>query len=60
MRLRCMHCNKTLKTFHNDELSAFLHRDDEVYYFCSRDCKDKWTSPIAPKKDFDSPQHPTM
>jgi len=60
MRLSCMHCNKTIKTFYEDELSTFLHKDDGVYFFCSITCKDEWAYPITPKKDHDNSQHTSI
>ena len=54
MKLICVHCKKTLKTFHDDDLSAVLYNDDGVYFFCSRDCKEKWSRLVAPQNALDS------
>ena len=54
MKLICMHCKRTLKILHGDELSAVLYRDDGVYIFCSMDCKDKYNYPLVPQKDVDN------
>ena len=59
-RLTCSHCKKTLKTFHNDELAAFLHRDEGVYIFCNRDCRREWACPITPGKDHGKAKHPSF
>ena len=60
MRLTCTHCNRTLKTLDDDELSTFLYRDDGVYLFCSSDCKDAWAYPVTPKKERDNAQHTSI
>ena len=60
IKLTCMHCSKTLKTFINDEFYAFLYSDDPVYVFCGKDCMDEWSCTVTPEKDFDAPQHPII
>jgi hypothetical protein len=60
MKLICAHCKKTLKTFHDDDLSACLYKDDGVYFFCSRDCKEKWSRPVAPQTKIDSRRQPSI
>ena len=56
MKLICMHCKKTLRIVHQDELSTLLYSDAGVYFFCSNECKNQWAFPIAPEKDFDKLQ----
>jgi len=51
-----MHCKKTLRIVHQDELSTLLYSDAGVYFFCSKQCKNQWAFPIAPEKDFDKLQ----
>ncbi len=60
MKLICMHCKKTLVKVPKDDLSALLYSDAGVYFFCSKECKNHWAFPIAPKKDFDKLQQPSM
>jgi YHS domain-containing protein len=60
MKLICMHCKKTLRIVHQDELSTLLYSDAGVYFFCSKKCKDQWAFPIAPKKDFDKLRQTSM
>ena len=52
MKLICMHCKKTLKTFHDDELSVLLNSDAGVYFFCNKDCKDKWFQPATSQDEI--------
>ncbi len=54
MKLICVHCKKTLKKLHDDDLSAVLYNDDGVYFFCSRNCKEKWSHPVTPQNELDS------
>ncbi len=60
MKLICMHCKKTLRIVHQDELSTLLYSDAGVYFFCSKKCKDQWAFPLAPKKDFDKRQQTSV
>jgi hypothetical protein len=60
MKLICMHCKKTLRIVHEDELSTLLHSDAGVYLFCSKKCKNQWAFPVAPEKDFDKLQQPSI
>ena len=60
MKLICMHCKKTLRIVHQDELSTLLHSDAGVYIFCSEKCKDKCALHVAPEKDFDKLQQPSI
>ena len=60
MKLICMHCKKTLRIVHQDELSTLLYSDAGVYLFCSKECKNQWAVPVAPEKDFDKLQQPSI
>ena len=60
MKLICMHCKKTLKIVHEDDLSRLLHSDAGVYFFCSKQCKSQWTFPVTPEKDFDKLHQPSI
>jgi hypothetical protein len=60
MKLICMHCKKTLRIVHEDELSTLLHSDAGVYLFCSKKCKNQWAFAVAPEKDFDKLQQPSI
>jgi len=60
MKLICMNCKKTLRIVHQDELSTLLYSDAGVYFFCSKKCKNQWAFPIAPEKDFDKLQQPSI
>ena len=53
MKLICVHCKKTLKTFHDDDLAAVLCNDHGVYFFCSRDCKEKWSRLVTPQNELE-------
>jgi len=55
-----MHCKKTLRIVHEDELSTLLHSDAGVYLFCSKKCKNQWAFAVAPEKDFDKLQQPSI
>ena len=54
MKLICMHCKRTLKILHDDEMTEVLYGDDGVYIFCSLECKDKYKFPLVPRKDADN------
>ena len=56
MKLICMHCKKTLRIVHQDELSTLLYSDAGVYVFCSKKCKNQWAFPVAQEEDFDKLQ----
>jgi YHS domain-containing protein len=56
MKLICMHCKKTLRIVHQDELSTLLYSDAGVYFFCSKECKNQWAFPVAQEEDFDKLQ----
>ena len=60
MKLICVHCKKTLKTFPEDDLSAVLYNDDGVYFFCSRNCKEKWSHLVAPQNELDNIQEASI
>lgn len=47
-----MQCNKTLKAFHDDEFLKFLYSDEGVYFFCNKDCKDKWSQSVVTEEDI--------
>jgi YHS domain-containing protein len=51
-----MHCKKTLRIVHQDELSTLLYSDAGVYFFCSKECKNQWAFPVAQEEDFDKLQ----
>ncbi len=59
-RLTCRQCKKTLKTYHNDELSVYLHSDEGVYIFCSRDCSREWSCHLTPGKNYGNANHPAI
>ena len=54
MKLACSQCNKTLKTLEQDDLTMLLHSDVEVYFFCSKGCKDAWFRPMVTEEELDS------
>ena len=60
MKLICMHCKKTLRIFHQDELSTLLYSDAGVYVFCSKKCKNQWAFSIVSSEDVDKFQQTSM
>jgi hypothetical protein len=54
MKLLCSQCKKTLKTLEQDDLTMLLHRDEGVYFFCSKGCKDAWLHPVVTEEQLDS------
>lgn len=60
MRLTCMQCKKTLRTFDEDEFSTVLYSDDGIYFFCNKVCKEKWDYPVSPGATSEDHQRPSI
>jgi len=41
MGLPCKQCEKSLPV---DDIFEFLYCDEGIYFFCSKECSDKWMS----------------
>ena len=48
MKFTCANC---MKVFERTEECMMHFRDDAIYLFCSKDCRDKWIYVIALKKE---------
>jgi hypothetical protein len=48
MRFTCANC---IEVFERNEECMMHFRDDAIYLFCSKDCRDKWVYCIAPAKE---------
>jgi hypothetical protein len=48
MRFTCANC---MKVFERNEECMMHFRDDAIYLFCSKDCRDKWIRLIIPEKE---------
>jgi len=44
MGLPCKQCEKS---FPVDHIFEFLYCDEGIYFFCSKECSDKWASLVA-------------
>ena len=53
MELPCMQCREK---FSSGDFLEILHCDEGVYFFCSQECRDKWTSPRVPVRGAESLQ----
>ncbi len=47
MEFACSLCKKTLA---EDGPVAASYGNEGVYFFCSKECGDKWTIPVAPEE----------
>jgi len=48
MGLPCKQCEKS---FPVDHIFEFLYCDEGIYFFCSKECSDKWASIVAHKRE---------
>lgn len=55
MGLPCMQCKKSFPLNH---LFEVLYCAEGIYFFCSKECSDKWTSPVAQQKESGKQQLP--
>jgi hypothetical protein len=53
MELPCMQCRER---FSSGDFLEILHCDEGIYFFCSKECRDKWTSPRVPVRGAESLQ----
>ena len=53
MSLPCMQCKES---FPVDHLFEVLYCAEGIYFFCSKECSEKWISPFALKKEPDNQQ----
>jgi ribosomal protein L24E len=48
VRFTCANC---LKVFERTEGCMMYFRDDAIYLFCSKECRDKWIYLVIPEKE---------
>jgi hypothetical protein len=48
MGLPCMQCKES---FPVDHLFEVVYCAEGIYFFCSKECSEKWVSPFAHKKE---------
>jgi len=53
LELPCMQCREK---FSSGDFLEILHCDEGIYFFCSKECRDKWTSPRVPVRGAESLQ----
>lgn len=53
MRLPCMCCKES---FSQGDLLEIVYSDEGIYFFCSKECNEKWVSQIAPENESESLQ----
>jgi len=53
MGLPCMQCKES---FSQDDNFEFLYCDEGIYFFCSKECSDKWASVNGQKIDLENLQ----
>jgi hypothetical protein len=53
MGLPCMQCKESFPVNH---LFEVLYCAEGIYFFCSKECSEKWVSPFAHKKEPENPQ----
>ena len=53
----CSLCKKTLTK--NDSVTC-CYGNEGVYFFCSKECKDKWDCPVVPEKTTCELQRPSI
>jgi hypothetical protein len=57
MRLSCVQCGKR---FLKDDLIEMFYSDNGIYFFCCKECGDKWADTITLDHEFeDLQQSPT-
>ena len=57
MGLPCKQCEKSLPV---DHIFEFLYCDEGIYFFCSKECSDKWMYVNAQEIDLESLQQPSI
>ena len=57
MRLPCMCCKES---FSQGDFFEIFYSDEGIYFFCSKECSDKWASHIAPENESESFQQPSI
>jgi len=48
MKFTCANC---VELFERSEECMMHFRDNAIYLFCSKDCRDKWVYSIAPEQE---------
>ena len=56
MGLPCMQCNES---FSPDEIFECLYCDEGIYFFCTKECSDKWMSVNAQELELENQQQAT-
>ena len=56
MGLPCMLCKKSFPVNH---LFEVLYCAEGIYFFCSKECSDKWASPVAQQRESEKKQQPS-
>ena len=51
MRLLCMCCKES---FSQGDFFEIFYSDAGIYFFCSKECSDKWASHTAPESESES------
>jgi len=57
MGLPCMQCKES---FSPDDIFEFLYCDEGIYFFCTKECSDKWVSVNAQEIDLENLQQPSI
>ena len=53
MKLPCMQCRER---FSSSDFLEIPYCDEGIYFFCSKECRDIWTSPRVPVRGTESLQ----